>query len=85
MWFRKAAEQNVASAQFNLGLLYETGQGVLTNKVTAHMWFNIAATKDHGGAVESRERVEGRITPQEISEAQHRAQRCMGSGYRDCD
>ena len=26
-WYRKAAEQNYAEAQFNLGLCYENGQG----------------------------------------------------------
>ena len=30
-WLREAAEQNDPAAQFNLGMLYETGQGVTQN------------------------------------------------------
>jgi Sel1 repeat len=27
-WFRKAAEQNLADAQYNLGVCYDSGEGV---------------------------------------------------------
>ena len=83
-WYRLAAEQGHASAQFNLGARYYNGEGVPANNVTAHMWFNIAAAIGYDGAREARGMVEGRMTPQDISEAQRRAQRCMDSGYRDC-
>jgi TPR repeat protein len=42
-WFRKAAEQNNASAQFSLGLRYLVGEGVPKNEIKALAWFNIAA------------------------------------------
>ena len=43
-WFRLAAEQGHARAQYNLGVMYEGGRGVLQDNVYAHMWWNIAAS-----------------------------------------
>ena len=34
-WYTKAANQGVAEAQFNLGLMYENGEGVRQYTVTA--------------------------------------------------
>ena len=41
-WWRKAAEQGYAKAQFNLGIMYGNGRGVPQDYVEAHMWFNLA-------------------------------------------
>ena len=49
-WFRLAAEQGVASAQFNLGVAYAKGEGVPQDYVSAHMWLNLAASTGHKGA-----------------------------------
>ena len=43
LWFRRAAEQNHALAQYRLGRMYYFGKGVSTDHIEAHMWFNIAA------------------------------------------
>ena len=42
-WYRLAAEQGHAEAQINLGVMYETGRGVLQDNTMAHMWYNIAS------------------------------------------
>ena len=41
--FRKSAEQGHVSAQFNLGVMYETGQGVPEDKAEATKWIRKAA------------------------------------------
>tara|TARA_Y100001934_G_C11601831_1_gene428061 strand:+ start:37 stop:345 length:309 start_codon:yes stop_codon:yes gene_type:complete len=41
-WFELAAEQGVADAQYNLGLMYATGNGIPINFVTAHLWWSVA-------------------------------------------
>jgi TPR repeat protein len=46
-WFRKAAEQNVAPAQYNLGTCYVLGRGVAKNEVEAVKWFRKAAEQGH--------------------------------------
>ena len=42
-WFRKAAEQGDADAQFNLGVMYRNGQGVKQDDFEAVKWYRKAA------------------------------------------
>ena len=41
-WYQKSANQGYATAQYNLGVMYDEGQGVRQNKVTAKEWFGKA-------------------------------------------
>ncbi len=45
--YRLAAEQGLAPAQGILGEAYDNGEGVPQDKVLAHMWYNIGASKGH--------------------------------------
>ena len=47
-WYRKAAEQGYAYAQFNLGVCYKRGQGVAQDYAAAVKWYRKAA--DQGDA-----------------------------------
>jgi TPR repeat protein len=47
IWFRKAADQGIAEAQYSLGLLYERGDGVEQNNTRAAHWYLLAATQGH--------------------------------------
>jgi hypothetical protein len=42
-WYRLAAEQGVALAQTNLGVMYASGRGVPKDDVEAVRWFRLAA------------------------------------------
>ena len=42
-WFRLAAEQGDAEAQWNLGLMYHKGRGVIKDDREAVRWFRKAA------------------------------------------
>jgi TPR repeat protein len=42
-WYQAAAEQELADAQCNLGLCYQTGRGVEKNPAAAVKWFIRAA------------------------------------------
>ena len=44
-WFEKAAERGVVDSQFNLGVLFESGQGLPKNVPDAFVWYSIAATQ----------------------------------------
>jgi TPR repeat protein len=83
--YKLAADQGNASAQMSLGNAYANGVGVIQDYETAHMWANIASANgsQHGSSV--RDRVAGRMTPADITEAQRRARVCMASNYQDCD
>ncbi|MFP5394456.1 MAG: tetratricopeptide repeat protein, partial [Gammaproteobacteria bacterium] len=49
-WFRKAAEQGYAPAQFNLGLRFDKGDGVAQDSAAAIAWYERAATQGHASA-----------------------------------
>jgi uncharacterized protein len=46
-WYRKAAEQKLAAAQFHLGDCYEDGAGVTNNYAEASKWYRKAAEQHH--------------------------------------
>ena len=61
-------------------LLYAQGEGAPQDNVSAHMWFNLAAarfpasdTRNRDVAVKSRDVVAGKMTAEQIAEAQRRA------------
>jgi uncharacterized protein len=49
-WFRKAAEQNHAQGQCNLGHRYATGQGVPKDETEAAKWYRKAAEQNYAEA-----------------------------------
>ena len=49
-WFEKAAAQDDAQAQFNLGSLYNAGLGVAQDYAQARAWWEKAAAQDHAKA-----------------------------------
>ena len=42
-WYRKAADQGLAEAQYNLGVAYLEGSGVGKDRAEAAKWFRRAA------------------------------------------
>ena len=77
-WFRLAADQGYAAAQARLGLFYLAGTGgVSRDLVTAHMWFNLAASRltddRRDVVVEVREMVTALMTAAQVRDAQQRA------------
>ncbi len=77
-WYRLAAEQGYDHAQFKLGWMYAWGWGVTPDDVQAHMWLNLAAARlppgeDRDMAASNRDIVEGKMTPDQVAEAQRLA------------
>ena len=50
VWFKKAARQNSAQAQFALGRMYDEGIGVQQDKSRALQWIKQAAAQNYGEA-----------------------------------
>ena len=48
--WKPLAEQGNADAQFNLGLMYRKGEGVLQDYKTAMKWYKLAAEQGHASA-----------------------------------
>ena len=77
-WFRRGAEQGYTPAQCDLGSMYEEGRGVPQDYVQAHMWYNLAAARstvpgNRDPAVRNRDNIEGKMTPDQVAEAQRLA------------
>jgi hypothetical protein len=49
-WYRRAADQGDAVAQFNLGVRYDNGQGVPQNYEEAARWYRLAAQQGQARA-----------------------------------
>ena len=49
-WYRKAAEQGDADAQYNLGISYDRGEGVPQDYVEAVKWYRKAAEQGDADA-----------------------------------
>ena len=79
-----AAEQGIAFAQGNLGVMYGTGRGVIQDNVYAHMWLNIAASQGDKNAVKNRDIVAKRMNSTDISAAQKLARECVRKKYKGC-
>ncbi len=76
--WRSLANQGNASAQYNVGLMYDNGQGVPQDYVQAHMWFNLAASRtlpgtDRDNSAKGRDIIAKRMTPADVSKAQRLA------------
>jgi TPR repeat protein len=74
-WYRLAAAQGDAFAQFNLGVMYSKGDGVPQDYVQAHKWFTLAAAtfttpSERDQAAKARDRIAAKMTPAQIAEAQ---------------
>lgn len=72
--YQQQAEAGESVAQFQLGLLYSTGQkGIPLDYVTAHKWLNLAAVRGNDDAKRLRSELADVMSREEISEAQRLA------------
>src|SRR5438132_740500 len=72
-WFRKAAEQNVADAQYSLGVCYDSGEGVVKDEVEAYKWWLLAAGQGNDDAKYNMTIVENKMSREQIAEGQRLA------------
>ena len=71
--FERSADAGIPEAQYSLGLIYATGQGVVRDYVLAHKWFNLAAVRGSTEARANRGELALDMTPDEIAAAQRLA------------
>jgi TPR repeat protein len=71
--YERDAREGRADALYNLGLAYSTGQGVTTDMVAAHKWFNLAAVRGVEAAKAWRNQLAAEMSSGQIAEAQRMA------------
>ena len=74
-WYRVSADQGYIPAQFELGNMYALGKGVPQNYAEAYLWFSIAAASGHEESREERDNFAGKLSHEEIMQAQARAKK----------
>ena len=70
-WFRRAAAQNSAHAQYNLGHMYSTGKGVPRDEVESARWYRLAAEQNDVGSqrIVGSLYADGRGVPKDLVQA----------------
>jgi hypothetical protein len=63
-WYRLAAEKGNAISQYNLGFLYENGQGVPQDYAEAVKWYRLAANQGYTDAMVALEFLESKLAQQ---------------------
>jgi hypothetical protein len=71
--WQRLAEKGSANAQFNLGVLYANGEGVLQGSSESYVWLNIAAMAGNKNLAIKRDRAAEKLTTEELNLAQQRA------------
>ena len=86
-WYRKAADQGDAGAEFCLGWMYENGLGVTRDCAEALKWYRLAADQDYAEAENSLgELYRGGLgTPQDYGEAVRWFYRAARQGNADAE
>ncbi len=74
VWFRRAAHQDSATAQWFMGRLYASGSGVPKDPMLAHMWYSLAAAQGHKAALKDSNALAELILPDQLAESQIRVQ-----------
>lgn len=71
--WRPLAEQGSAEAQFNLGIIYDKGEGVLKDIEEAVRWYRLAAKQGHANAqtILGLMYYEGDAISEDLQEAKH--------------
>ncbi|MDG1302395.1 MAG: tetratricopeptide repeat protein, partial [Opitutae bacterium] len=69
-WYRKAAEQGNAQAQYNLGRMYANGNGVPEDNVMAYLWWNLAAAQGIESAKKNKGILSKKMSKEQIAAAQ---------------
>ena len=69
-WYRKAAEQDVARAQTNLGVMYYFGKSVPVNNVKAYMWWSLTMAQGKESTTKNSNIIKEDMNSAYISKAQ---------------
>ncbi len=73
-WYGRAAKKGYGPAQFKIGLMYSEGHGVPQNDIKAYAWLQTALSQGVEEAKEPLVATAGKLTPEQLTEAQSLAQ-----------
>jgi TPR repeat protein len=65
--------------------MYMMGNGVVQDKIKAHMWWNFAAMKGDSEAARKRDIIAAKMTLEQVTEAQKLARECQERNFKNCE
>ena len=71
----KDAKDGINKAQNKLGEVYSQGLGLPQSYLDAHMWFNLSGSQGNTDAIRNRNRMEQKMSPEQIVQAQEMARK----------
>ena len=74
-WYREAAEQGHALAQYNLGGMYNSGRGVERDSVRSYMWMLLAADAGDPAASVNKAVLADCLSPHQLDSARDMSRR----------
>jgi localization factor PodJL len=72
-WFRQAADRGLVDAQYNLGRLFERGEGVPQDLGEAYKWYLVASRQEDAGARSAAEKLKVQLSMSRRSAAEQAA------------
>jgi TPR repeat protein len=69
-WCLKAADAGFLPAQYEMGKIYEAGEGVRRNKVEAHKWYKLCAEQRYNDSKKLRKQLAKTMTSTELAHAE---------------
>ena len=66
-------------------LYYKTSGEEFPDTVRAYMWYEVAAAQGNAEAKKDLASLAKELTPQQVTEARDKAQKCKSSRYEQCD
>lgn len=82
-WYILAAEQGHSKAQFNLGVMYDNGEGVLEDYVQAYAWYNLSAAQGNEMASLNKDKLRKLMTRDQVQKAQELSTTLLQSIKKD--
>ncbi len=80
---KKAAEQGRVDAQYNLGFMYDKGEGVPEDDIQAYAWISLVSAQGMENAKKAKEILTGEMSRAEVAEVQelsHKYREAFGLG-----
>ena len=84
-WFRRAAALGNPSARYSLAGMYETGRGAAQDNVRAYLWLDFASSTGWKLAVNAKNKLAKRMSPDQIVQARQMYLSCLESSFELCD
>ena len=69
-WCLKAADAGFVPAQYEMGKIYEAGEGVRRNVIEAHKWYKLAAEQRYKDAKKLKKKLAKTMTPTQLAHAE---------------